>query len=91
MQSGEGLIRSEDHRLDYVSALVGHGLDSRPGEVCSPGPPRYAHYGAPGLGIPPGTSQAGERGHEVDAVVVGDLGGERPDVCRLCDQPETVA
>ena len=47
--------------------------------------------GALGVRVPVGSAKAGEGGDEIDAAVVGDLGGKGLYVGRLPDEPEAVA
>ena len=78
------------HGVDHVAGLVGHGLHHRPGQVRPARAPGDAHERAPGVGVPPGAAQPGERRHQVDAAGVGHRLGQRPDLGRLADQPQAV-
>ncbi len=78
------------HGLDDRTGLVRHGLHHRPrqmGPSCPPGDP---DQGAPGVGIPPRASQAGEGRHQVQPVGVGDAAGQRAGLGRVGDDTQAV-
>ena len=83
--------RRRRHRLDRVAGLEGDRLEHGAGQVRPPRPPAEPDHRPAGVGVPPRASEPGEGGHDVDALGVGDRGGQRLHVRRLGDDPEAVA
>src|ERR1700733_6940028 len=79
------------HRLADVAALVADGLQGGPGQVGVGVVARQPDDGAARVAAPVRREQAGDRGHEVDAAVVGGLPGQRLDLRGAGDDAELVA
>ena len=82
-QRGHVDARRAAHGVEHRAGLEADGLLGGPGQMLRPGATGEPDQQPAGVGVPVGGAEAGERGHEVDAAVVGGAGGQRADVGRV--------